>query len=185
MNIKFLYLWYYTSKNYCLFIHVTGSFMNEYKLLRELSDSDSSDDENDEPEDEFEYGHIEATDSQKTYITLEIGVFAYKLRLRELKLVYQNHHRKRIFDVLEMGYGIKFTNSKNNCFIHSEVEEESELRVCYKCKLYATQNTIQTHCEKCSETLTLIKVKGLQTSMVVHVCLFLINIPENMHDDVY
>ena len=84
-----------------------------------------------------------------------------------------------------MGYGIKFTNSKNDCFIHSELEEKNELRVCFKCKFYATQNTLQMYCEKCSETLTLLKVKGLQTSMVVDVCLYLINTSENMHDEDY
>ena len=79
----------------------------------------------------------------------------------------------------------KFTNNKNECFNHSEVEEESEFRVCYKCKLYDTQNTLQKYCTKCLEALTLTKVKGLQRSMVVHVYLYLINIPEEMYDNLY
>ena len=151
----------------------------------EVSDTDSSDNENNEPEDKFEYGRIEPTDPQKDYTTLEIGNFAYKLKLRKLTLVYRNHHRKGMFNVLEMGYGIKFTNNKNECFNHSEVEEEREFRVCFKCKLYATQNTLQKHCTKCLEALTLTKVKGLQISMVVRVCLYLINIPEEIYDDLY
>ena len=80
---------------------------------------------------------------------------------------------------------IQFTNNKNECFNHSEVEEESEFRVCYKCKLYDTQNTLQKYCTKCLEALTLTKVKGLQRSMVVHVYLYLINIPEEMYDNLY
>ena len=36
----------------------------------EVSDTDSSDDEYNEPEDKFEYGRIEPTDPQKDYTTL-------------------------------------------------------------------------------------------------------------------
>ena len=77
-----------------------------------------------------------------------------------------------------MGYGIKFTNEKNGCFYHSGIVEENEFKVCYTCKSYATQNIRQEQCTKCLEALTSIKVKGLQTSMVVDVCLYLFNTPE-------
>ena len=169
--------------------------MEEYKFLKEknmkielsedtkdetfeVSDTDSSDDENNEIQDEFEYGRIEPTDPQKDYTIFEIGHFAYKLKLRKFSLLYRNHHRKGIFNVLEMGYGIKFTNNKNACFNHSEVDEENEFKVCYTCKSYATQNTRQEQCTKCLEALTSIKVNELQTSMVVDVCLYLFNTPE-------
>ena len=161
------------------------SIVRYFISSQEMNSDCDSDDENNEIQDVFEYGRIEPTDPQKDYTILEIGNFAYKLKLRKLHLLYRNHHRKGIFNVLEMGYGIKFTNNKNECFNHSEVVEESEFRVCYKCKLYATQNTLQKQCTKCLKALTSTKVKGLQTSMVVHVCLYLINIPEEIYDDSY
>ena len=76
---------------------------------------------------EFEYGRIEPTDSEKDYTIFDISHFAYKLMLRKFNLLYRNHHRKGKFDVLEMGYGIKFTNEKNGCFNHSgNIEEISK-----------------------------------------------------------
>ena len=77
-----------------------------------------------------------------------------------------------------MGYGSKFTNEKNECFNHSGNIEERYSKVCYACRSYATQNTRKEQCKKCLEALTLIKVKGLQTSMCVNVCLYLFNTPE-------
>ena len=49
---------------------------------------------------EFEYGRIETTDPEKDYTIFEIGHFVYKLKLRKFNLLYRNHNKKGIFDVL-------------------------------------------------------------------------------------
>ena len=82
---------------------------------------------------EFEYGRIEPTEPMKDYIEYEISHFAYKLKLRKFNLIYHEHHKKKIVDILKWGYGIKFINAKNNCFNHSETITENYFKICYEC----------------------------------------------------
>ena len=123
---------------------------------------------------EFEYGRIEPVDDLG-YIEYEISHFAYKLKLRKFNLVYHNHHKKSIVQLLKWGYGIRFINIKNGCFFHSEIIEEKSFKICFACGSYATQILQQVECKKCHESITQINVKGSQTSMCINVFLYLLN----------